>query len=207
MRCAATYAMASAGALGPSAEGLLALTALGARKRLLSAMGGPDPGRGVERERRRGECALASLARVGVAAATLDEARASFQAFVVREAAGVRVATPAFAHPLAEWVPRRRVPAPLHYQRFLLPGWGALSREEREAWRRHELDMPDGELLADLGWMACDGARTLREIARLVWLETGHEATGFLAGWFGWAARLGLADAPPAIADGRGGDA
>ncbi len=197
VRCAATYAMAIAAAHGPSAETLARLTAVGARARLLGAMTAPDPERAVERERVRGEAAIASLARVGVTAAVRDEACAAFTAFVRREAAGMVAGPPGFEHPLSGWTPRRRVGAPLHYQRFLLPGWHALPRAEREAWRRLELDMPDGEAIADLGWMACDGERTLREIARLVWLETGRDAIGYLAAWFGWAARLGLADPPP----------
>jgi hypothetical protein len=37
-----------------------------------------------------------------------------------------------------------------------------------------------------------DGHRTLAEIARLVWLETGRLAGGDLTRFFGWTTALGL---------------
>ena len=197
VRCAATYAGVIAGAHGARGEALLAPTGRGARVRLLTALGGSDPVRAGARERMRGERAIASLARLGVAEEAIEGSLRSFISFADREGVTAGVDEPAFEHPGGSWVPRRRVGAPLHYQRHLLPGWPELSRAEQETWRRHEMDFPDGVLVADLGWSACDGRRTLREIARLVWLETGHEAIAFLAESLVWAARLGLADPPP----------
>lgn len=192
-RCAATYAAVIAGAVGEAAGELIALTARGARIRLLEALGAAEPSRAVARERLRGDRALASLARLGVAEPRIESERHAFAAFADAET-GPAPPRPRFDHPLAGETPRRRVAAPLHYQRFLLPGWSGLPRAEREAWRRLELETPDGESIADLGWAACDGRRTLAEIAALVWLETGHEAIDFLAASFGYASRLGLAE-------------
>jgi hypothetical protein len=193
VRCAATYAGVIAGAIGEEAEELMALTARGARIRLLGALGAADPAQALARERLRGDRAIASLARLGVAEPRIETERRAFAAFADSESGASR-ALPKFEHPLAAEVPRRRVAAPLHYQRFLLPGWSALPRVEREAWRRLELDTPEGELLADLGWAACDGHRTLAEIAGLVWLETGRAAIDLLAESFSHASRLGLAE-------------
>jgi aminopeptidase YwaD len=193
VRCAATYAGVLAGAVGAAAEELITLTRRGARIRLLSAVGAADPVRAVARERVRGDRALASLARLGVAETRITSERDAFAAFAETETGPGRP-WPVFSHPLATETPRRTVQAPLHYQRFLLPGWSALPRAEREAWRRVELDTPDGELLADLGWAACDGRRTLGEISGLVWLETGRDAIDLLAATFTHAAHLGLAE-------------
>jgi hypothetical protein len=192
-RCAATYAAVIAGAVGERAEDLLTLTARGARIRLLESLGAGEPGRAVARERLRGDRSLASLSRLGVAESRIESERRAFAAFADSET-GPAMPPPTFVHPLAAETPRRRVEAPLHYQRHLLPGWSALPRAEREDWRRLELDTPDGELVADLGWAACDGRRTLAEIATLVWLETGHLAIDLLAASFGHASRLGLAE-------------
>jgi hypothetical protein len=202
-RCAATYAAVIAGAIGEGAEELIALTARGARIRLLGALGSAEPQQALARERLRGDRALASLARLGVAESRIEAERRGLAAFADAET-GAPGAPPRFEHPLAAEIPRRRVAAPLHYQRFLLPGWSALPRAERETWRRLELDTRDGELLADLGWAACDGRRTLAEIAGLVWLETGQMAIDLLAESFAHAARLGLAEIGVTAASPRG---
>jgi hypothetical protein len=89
---------------------------------------------------------------------------------------------------------------PIHAQRHLLPGWRALPREVRERWRTREEAQEDGALLCDLAWYACDGRRTLDEIARLAWLETGRHEPGFIAAFFDLAVALDLVPAP----DGKG---
>ncbi|MFI5370031.1 MAG: DUF4910 domain-containing protein [Candidatus Eisenbacteria bacterium] len=206
VRCAATYAGVIADAVGDRAQALAGLTARGARVRLLAAAGAADPARAVARERLRGDRALASLTRLGIPEGAVADTRRAFAVFADTETRGLAVGTPSFAHPAASQVPRRHVAAPLHVQRHLLPGWTALPRAEREIWRRLELDTPDGELLAGLGWAACDGRRTLREIAHLVWLETGCDAIALLADSFVHAARLGLAEiGSPAPVHGGGG--
>jgi hypothetical protein len=91
----------------------------------------------------------------------------------------------------------RRIAAPLHGQRFLLPGWSSLPRAERLAWTADEDATPDGPLLADLAWCACDGRRTVAEIAALVRLETGREAGAFVERFLDRAERLGLLDREP----------
>src|SRR5262249_8503337 len=82
--------------------------------------------------------------------------------------------------------PRRRPHRTLGFLPRLLPGWRSLSRDDREAWRRVELATPDAALLGDLAWQACDGARSLDEIAR--------EARPFVASLFDLTARLGLSE-------------
>jgi len=90
--------------------------------------------------------------------------------------------------------PRRTLPVPIHSQRHLLPGWEALRREGREGWRARELAVPDGRTLADLAWYACDGRRTMGEIARLVWLETGRDEPAFIDAFFALTESLGLSE-------------
>ena len=76
-------------------------------------------------------------------------------------------------------------------QRHLIEGYGGLSREDRERFRRFEAAPPDATLVLDLAWSACDGARTIDEIAHLVWLETGVHAPRRIAELFEWSTRLG----------------
>jgi hypothetical protein len=89
-------------------------------------------------------------------------------------------------------VPVRDLAAPLHYQRYLIEGWVHLGRDEQEAWRALEESTPDGLLIGEIAWCACDGTRTIDEIARLVWLETGHRVPAFVARLFAWTERLGV---------------
>jgi hypothetical protein len=48
--------------------------------------------------------------------------------------------------------------------------------------------------MLDLAWFACDGARSVEDIARIVWAETGRWEPGTIAAWFEWAERLGVAE-------------
>ena len=91
-------------------------------------------------------------------------------------------------------VPRRVVGAPLDGHRHLWPGYGALPREQRETLRRFEADVPGGPATLELAWAACDGERTVEEIARLVWLETGHHTPEGIERFFAWTSRLGLSE-------------
>ncbi|NOT34105.1 MAG: DUF4910 domain-containing protein [Candidatus Eisenbacteria bacterium] len=87
----------------------------------------------------------------------------------------------------------RRLEAPLHDQRFLLPGWTELPAFEREAWLADEARTPNAHLHAELAWMACDGFRNVEEIADLVWLETGQRSDVFIERFFDRLERLELA--------------
>src|SRR5439155_1242169 len=84
--------------------------------------------------------------------------------------------------------------APLESQRHLVGGVGAQDRAERERFRRLELDTPNAATLFELAWYACDGARTVQQIAGLVWLETGADAGQAIAEFFEWTARRGLSE-------------
>ncbi len=175
-RCAATYAgfLSSAGArevawVGEAVE-------RGARRRLLDALDAADSARAFARERRRGLRAIASLARIGAPETALRGAAASLEAFAAREGACVPECALPPREPLGPRSrPRRAIGAPLEYQRHLLAGWSRLGDEARDAWRSDEAHIPGGTTTLELAWYACDGIRTLDEIAHLVWLESGVE--------------------------------
>jgi len=166
-----------------------------ARSRLLAAADEEPTGPASARERQRGERALASLARLRLDPGVLAEARERLARFareesptkptVIGSGRSAGGGTPARR-------PRRRHPVPLDAQRHLLPGWDALSREARERWRAREEGIADGPLLADLAWFACDGLRTVDEIAHLVWLETGRHEPEFIDRFFDLTATLDL---------------
>ena len=168
----------------------------GARRRLLLAMDEATPARAVARECVRGERALASLARLGLAGEPIAEARGRLVAFAAREGTAALEVGSA-PEPVLRGLgrrPRRSLPVPIHGQRHLLAGWSRLLSEERERWRAREESFPEAPLLCDLAWYACDGARTVDDIARLVWLETGRHEPEFIAEFFARTATLGLSD-------------
>jgi aminopeptidase YwaD len=192
-RSAAAYAGFLAGAGDPEIEWLTGLVARRARARLLEAADTAEPGRAIESERLRGTTALASLARLGVDRDRLRSERRALDAFCLREGLTRHdeVLRPEMA-PGGERVPVRRIGAPLEYQRHLLPAWPGLPREQREAFRRFESGVPGGGGVLELAWAACDGTRTLDDIARLVWLESGHHDPDVIERFFSWTERLGL---------------
>jgi hypothetical protein len=69
--------------------------------------------------------------------------------------------------------PRRSGNGPLEFLWHLLPGFERLPPAERAAWGGIESAIPGGRTTLELAWAACDGSRTLEEIAHLVWLESG----------------------------------
>jgi aminopeptidase YwaD len=193
-RCAATYAGFLATAAEPERAWLVDAVGRGARRHLLGALDDADSATAVEREALRGRQALSSLARLGVSAAVIATAQRDLEAFARRETrASDR--DPAPQRPRSgSRRPRRRLGAPLGFPRRLTLGWDALPREERERWRRLELETPDAYRLGEVAWFACDGLRSLDEITHLVRLETGREDEGFVTAFFDFVARLGLAD-------------
>lgn len=52
--------------------------------------------------------------------------------------------------------------------RTLQPGVAGLAAEQREAWLAVDDWMPGASAGVDLAWFACDGRRTVGEIARLL---------------------------------------
>ncbi|MEK7329949.1 MAG: DUF4910 domain-containing protein [Candidatus Eisenbacteria bacterium] len=196
VRCAATYAAFVSAAAEPEQRWLLDAIGRGARRRLLAAVDETGPSRAVAHERERGERALASVARLGLDPEAIADARRRLAGFTGDAVAGP-LAEPAAAEPAPAGHaarPRRQLPVPIHYQRHLLAGWRSLPREARERWRAQEEGVSDGLMLTDLAWYACDGTRTLDEIARLVWLETGRHEPDFIAEFFARTASLGLSD-------------
>jgi hypothetical protein len=193
VRCAATYAAFLAHAGAAETEWLAGVLGRASRRRLLAALDGGDVTHAIAHEHLRGERALASLARLGAEHDAIARAQVALAEFAEREAGARRadrhVAIP---DPRLAARPRRSIAAPLHYQRHLLPGWRALSRLEREGWLAREREVADAGTLADLAWYACDGARTVGEIARLVWIESGRDEPAFIADFFDFTRRLGL---------------
>jgi hypothetical protein len=189
-RCASSYAGWLATAAAEETAWLAELVARDARRRALAALERPDGMREIERETVRGARALASLARLDVDAEWISGAQDRFHEFVRREL-GLEPATPGSGGDARR--PRRILNGPLGFPRRLLPGWVGLPLEARESWRRRELETPDAFLVSELSWLACDGTRTIAEIERMVWLETGARGEGFVAAFFDLAARLGIA--------------
>jgi hypothetical protein len=190
-RCAATYAGFLAAAGEPERAWLAGAIGRGTRRRLLEALDADRPGWAVAHERRRGEAALASLARLGATAEPIAAARASLEAFARAETQ----APDGAPEPSGRGArPRRRLGAPLMMQRYLIEGWDALPRETREGWRHREAGIGDGLALAEIAWYACDGTRTVDDIAALVWLESGRHEPAFVDELFALTARLGLSD-------------
>ncbi len=191
-RCAAAYAghLASLGA--PEGEALLARVARGARVRLLSVLDHAEPGREVERQRVRFRAALGSLARLGVASAAIERAIAEMEAFAAREAP-----VPAPAPPASDGRPRPARPerlqrAPVDFQRHMVSGLEKLSPAERAAFQSLEGGLADPIHLFELSWFVADGRRSLDDIARLVWIETGRFEPAAIEAFFAWTTRLGL---------------
>ena len=73
--------------------------------------------------------------------------------------------------------PRRTEAGPLEFLWHLLPGFDRLPPAERAAWSRLEGAISGGRTTMELAWAACDGSRTLEEIAHMVWLESGARVT------------------------------
>ncbi len=136
------------------------------------ALDAEDPTRSLARERLRALKAIASLRRLGAADQPLSAAARGFEAFAEREGACVpECALP--ARPSRALRPRRSIGGPLEHLRHLLPNYDRLAPDARAAWERLESDLPGGGTTLELAWSACDGSRTLEEIAHLVWLESG----------------------------------
>lgn len=178
-RIAATYAAALATAGAGEALALLAVAGRGARRRLLAALDAGDPVRAARAERLRGELALASVGRLGrgpagdaATAAALDAAlplaSEEFEGFFEAE---IAPALPAAARaPLARdaRVPVRLQLSPLLPMRALQPGLAEAPADVRAAFLDVDASLPGGGATVDLAWFACDGRRTVGEIAALV---------------------------------------
>lgn len=196
---AATYAGALAAA-GPAAVAALAdRVEQDARSRVDVAAGeGP---RATAREGARGVSAIGSLARLGVADLEVARRAAGVAAHAAGRGAGAWLPGPASGP-----VPVRRMEAPLDLLIHLLPGWDDAPAADRERWRRLERELPGGRLSLDLAWYACDGRRSVGEIAAIVARESGtrvpaREVRGApaLETFFDAMARLGLCEWKEAI--------
>ena len=197
-RCAATFAGFLATASADELTWLSVAVRRGSQRRTLAALDHPDPARALAAEELRARTVMASLRRLDLPA-ELDAKIARFE----RERDGAAEPpnaetgfSPGPPRPPSAGGPARtgipaRPPGPLEMQRHLIEGFGALSRADRERFRRFEIGATEGTLVFDLAWAACDGARSIDEIARLVWLETGIHAPQRIAEFFEWTTRLG----------------
>jgi peptidase M28-like protein len=172
--CAATYAGFLSAAGEREVEWLAEAVGRGARRRALDALDEEDASRAFARERMRALRALASLGRIGATEAATAAATRSFEDFARREGACVpECALPARSPGVRPARPRRSGNGPLEFLWHLLPGFDRLPPAERAAWGGIESAIPGGRTTLELAWAACDGSRTLEEIAHLVWLESG----------------------------------
>lgn len=197
VRSAAAWAAVLADTRPDVRRGMGALTARAARRRLLAALDGPDPERGAARERRRGAAAIASLARLGLPRADVERAGDAFARFAETEAGPAAAPRPPAREPRLARVPRRAVHGPLDFHRHLVPGWERLSPAAREELRAFDAALEGPVPVTGIAWMACDGRRTVGEIADEVRLEGGPDDPGVVARWFDWTDALGLTSPEP----------
>ena len=200
VRCAAVYAGWLSSAGRTEIEALAGAIARRARVRLLAAVEHAEPARATEAERVRARAALRSVARLAAPAERAEIDRSvvapavqALEAFAERETVAATEAVESRAVTRCA-TPRRRLLAPLQYQRWLIEGIERLTAEERERWRALDHAPADLALVFELAWMACDGVRDVDAIERLVWLESGRHARESIVQFFEWTARLGLSD-------------
>jgi hypothetical protein len=192
VRCAATYASALATGGAESLATLTGAVERDARHALLAAFDFEHAPAALAHARIAAHAAFRSLARMGVNPEVIERAHGDFDDFAAREW-GTH-APPPTDPAFARQVPRRWIAALPDYQRHLLPGWSGLARDEREAFRRFDQSVAGPAPLLDLAWFACDGQRSIEDIARLVWAETGRWEPETIATWFTWAERLGIGE-------------
>lgn len=204
-RSAAVYAAFLACAGEADAGALLGATGRGARRRLLAALDQPDARRAARAERLRGQFALASVARLAAGPAgnvgpmleralplAVEELEGFYESEIEPNLPDSGSRTPA----RDTRVPVRRQRSPLVPMRTLQPGFEAATREVREALLALDAELPSGSTAVDLAWFACDGRRTIGEIAGLL-RDEGCDAgeagvarifeTTFALGASGWA--------------------
>lgn len=203
VRCAATYAAFLATAGTDETHWLLDLVTRTMRREAIDVHDRQDPTRAAEAVRVRGHASIQSVARMLDDPVRIAGARDMFESFWDAETRPLRTGKHASAGVRAEATPgarcpRRRSAGPLEFHAHLLPGHDRLGAAERL-----ELDgifeaIPGGRLTVDLAWMNCNGQRSLDEIARLIWLETGVDvpvgdgAAATLGGLFEAFEKLGM---------------
>jgi hypothetical protein len=212
-RCAATYAASLSTLDRAGGRALLERVGLDARRRVLAAAARAAAERAVAAARLAGRAAITSMTRILDEPERVAAALGLFEAFCSRETGAGAPPAPAGlqsdASPAAA-CPRRTLAGPLDFHTHLWPGYETLTREERERLRALFEALPGGRATLDIAWAACDGRRTLGEIARLVEIETGLTVPAAAVGggpttatWhdvFGWMERLGLASRAPETA-------
>ncbi|MCC6348154.1 MAG: DUF4910 domain-containing protein [Candidatus Eisenbacteria bacterium] len=188
-RVAAVYAATLACADADDVRRLITSAARAARRRLLSALDAPEPGVAVEAELLRGQMALASVARLacppapgeapaafagGVASALergLPLAAEELEGFFESEIRSALPAVKPAGRDRDPRVPLRIQRSPLVPMRSLQPGLDGADEPLRQAWIAVDEWMPGGSTGVDLAWFACDGRRTVGEIAGLLRAE------------------------------------
>lgn len=202
-RIAATYAAFVACAGPEDVRALLGAVARGARRRLLGALDARDPVRAARAERLRGEMALASVGRLAegagaaigaVLAESLPPAVEELEGFFESE---IQPGLPEAARsevPLDPRVPVRLQRSPLVPMRTLQPGADSSAAAVREALLALDAAMPGGTASVDIAWFACDGRRTVGEIAGLLRDEGSAAGEDRVAEFFELTAALGASE-------------
>ncbi|MCC6651134.1 MAG: DUF4910 domain-containing protein [Candidatus Eisenbacteria bacterium] len=201
-RCAAAYALAVASPGAEPVAWLLGAVERATRRKLRAALESPDPVRAVRAARFSGQVALASVSRFVQGLAAEHAAVVALRAGVPECMDGmeghydseIAPALPADAPPAAARAGR----VPVRIQRSLLApmrlhqqGYASLRAAERERLVALDRDVAGGSGALDVAWFACDGERTLFEIAELV-RDEGHEVSdGHVSEFFELAAAMG----------------
>jgi hypothetical protein len=76
--------------------------------------------------------------------------------------------------------------------RWLAEGWDGMSEAERSRLQQLEAAIPGGSTALDLAWFACDGERSVGDIAATLAREGWPVTTQELEEWFELAGRLGF---------------
>ena len=201
-RAAATYAAFVAGVGAAELPWLVQLVGRGARRRLLAALDRPEPWLAAQAERERGQRALASVQRLTLGLARADALVEALEAHLPHavealegvwesEIAPALSGRPAPATPARGRVPRRIAPALPPPMRWLASGWERLGEKARTRLLALEAAIPGGSTALDIAWFACDGARGVGDIARLLAREGWAVEPAALEEWFELARALG----------------
>ena len=203
-RAAATYAGFVAAAGPAELTWLLAFTARGARRRLLTALDRAQGWPAALAERERGQRAIASVQRLTLGLREDDPTVRALRVHLPLAAEELEgfwegEIAPSLARldppPAFERgrVPRRITPSLPPPMRWLADGWDDLGEPARSRLLALETEIPGGSTALDLAWFACDGERGVGEIATMLAREGWSVGCERLTEWFELAATLGLA--------------
>jgi hypothetical protein len=194
-RIGAVYAASLACAGEPEAGELARSIERTAIREMRAASDAPHPESAARGARLRGHRALASLSRLASRGAVLERMlTAGAEAIEGAFESEILPALPGAARAPAAAsgrVPVRRQRTLLAPMRSLQEGWLELPAASREEMYALERDVAGGSTTLDLAWFACDGSRTVGEIAACLHDEGAEADASELERFFELAAELG----------------